>query len=296
MVDAGRRAIGAVPRTSLLGGLMLFAAGLVVDVAAHRTWRMLPGRSGAAGPRWRRDDRRRLRRGGAHAPRTAMHPRCSPRCRRPGWCRRWSVRRWPASSRRRSAGGGSSPGSCRWRSAEPRCSCRCCAGCPPHVAADAADGPSGIDLGACCWPRARARAGGRAAGALVELRCWSRPGWRSDSRRCARCCRPGALRLARGPADRVDAARHADFGFFGAESYLPLTLTRVHHGSPRVVGIPLTLGALGWSLGSWWQGRRRRSGSSLLRPAFVLVAVGVALLVVVATPASQHVARRADLG
>ena len=65
--------------------------------------------------------------------------------------------------------------------------------------------------------------------------------------------------------------------FFGVEAYLPLTLTAVHDQSPAMAGLPLTIGALGWS-GAWaWQGghpdyRRDR----LLRAGFLMLAAGLA--------------------
>jgi MFS family permease len=69
--------------------------------------------------------------------------------------------------------------------------------------------------------------------------------------------------------------------FFGAEAYLPLTLTRVHHGSPATVGIPLTLAAIGWASGSWWQGHvRAPDHAALLRNGFAVVAVAVSTLTV----------------
>ena len=95
----------------------------------------------------------------------------------------------------------------------------------------------------------------------------------------------GALRLSRGLPSVIILRGILTCAFFGAEAYLPLTLTRQHHGTPRVVGVPLTLAALGWSAGSWWQGRRRSDQVSLLRAGFALVAVGVALLTVIASPA-----------
>jgi MFS family permease len=96
---------------------------------------------------------------------------------------------------------------------------------------------------------------------------------------------PGTLRLARGLPAAIMLRGILTCAFFGAESYLPLTLTRVHHGTPRIVGIPLTLAAIGWSAGSWWQGRRPKPPASLLRAGFSVVAVGVTLLMVIASPA-----------
>jgi MFS family permease len=95
----------------------------------------------------------------------------------------------------------------------------------------------------------------------------------------------GSLRLARGLPTVVMLRGVLACAFFGAEAYLPLTLTRLHHGTPGVVGIPLTLAALGWSLGSWWQGRQRSDQVRLwfLTCGFVLVAIGVATLSVLAS-------------
>ncbi len=94
----------------------------------------------------------------------------------------------------------------------------------------------------------------------------------------------GALRLARGLPAVIAMRGILTCAFFGAESYLPLTLTRVHHASPRTVGIPLTVAALGWSLGSWWQGRGTRRRVTLIRAGFAAVLVGIALLIVIASP------------
>jgi MFS family permease len=95
----------------------------------------------------------------------------------------------------------------------------------------------------------------------------------------------GALRLAPGLPTVIVLRAIVSCAFFGAEAYLPLTLTRLHHGTPREVGIPLTLAALGWTAGSWWQGRRQRSPVVVIRAGYITVAVGVALLAVMASAA-----------
>ena len=83
--------------------------------------------------------------------------------------------------------------------------------------------------------------------------------------------------------------------FFGAEAFLPLTLSTTHGLSPTLAGLPLTLGALGWFVGSWVQGHwGQRSRYSLVRAGLVLVAVGVgvggqSLLAVPGWPASVAV-------
>jgi MFS family permease len=94
----------------------------------------------------------------------------------------------------------------------------------------------------------------------------------------------GSWRLAHGLPSVIVMRGILTCAFFGAESYLPLTLTRVHHASPRLVGIPLTLAAIGWSVGSWWQGQRSRPPVTLLRAGFSVVMLGIALLAVIASP------------
>jgi MFS family permease len=91
----------------------------------------------------------------------------------------------------------------------------------------------------------------------------------------------GALRLRPGLPTLVLLRGVCSAAFFGAEAYVPLTLTRIHGASPTVVGIPLTLGALGWSAASWWQGRvaGNVAPDRLLRAGFVCVGAGVASLV-----------------
>jgi MFS family permease len=76
--------------------------------------------------------------------------------------------------------------------------------------------------------------------------------------------------------------------FFGAEAFLPLELVTVHHSAPTGAGVPLTVGALGWSAASWWQGRRPpgRAREPLVRAGFSLVAIGVLSLVALAATAT----------
>jgi predicted MFS family arabinose efflux permease len=94
---------------------------------------------------------------------------------------------------------------------------------------------------------------------------------------------PGALRLRRGlPSVTVFRGILAG-AFFGAEAFLPLDLQTVHRLSPGLAGLPLTLGAVGWFGGSWYQGHRPadRPRDPLIRLSFALVAAGVASLVAV---------------
>ena len=95
----------------------------------------------------------------------------------------------------------------------------------------------------------------------------------------------GSLRLRRGLPTVVLLRGVYSVTFFGAEAYLPLTLTRLHHGTAGVVGIPLTLAAVGWATGSWWQSRRSTAAEQLLRWGYALVGAAVCALVVVSLPA-----------
>jgi len=86
----------------------------------------------------------------------------------------------------------------------------------------------------------------------------------------------GTLTAARGLPTVVFARGLLAGSFFAVEAYLPLTLTAVHGASPALAGLPLTVGALGWAAGSWWQGRRPDfPRDRLLRAGFVLLAVGL---------------------
>ena len=91
----------------------------------------------------------------------------------------------------------------------------------------------------------------------------------------------GALRLSPGLPTVIWLRGLLSTAFFGAEAYLPLTLARLHNGSPTVIGVPLTVAAVGWAGGSWWQGRAVAAArpGRLLAAGFVIVAVSVASLV-----------------
>jgi MFS family permease len=87
----------------------------------------------------------------------------------------------------------------------------------------------------------------------------------------------GTFRAGRGLPSVVLSRGMMAGAYNSAESYVPLTLTAVHGLTPSLAGLPLTIGALGWSAASAWQGRYAQlSRSKLLRVAMVLVAVGIA--------------------
>jgi MFS family permease len=93
----------------------------------------------------------------------------------------------------------------------------------------------------------------------------------------------GTFRAGRGLPSIVLSRGMMAGAYNAAESYVPLVLTAVHGQSPSLAGLPLTIGALGWSGASAWQGRYPHlPRGKLLRVAMVLVAVGIAGIALVA--------------
>lgn len=95
----------------------------------------------------------------------------------------------------------------------------------------------------------------------------------------------GTVRIRRGLPAVVGARGLLAGSFFGMDALLPLTLTQLHGYSPTTAGIPLTAGALGWAAASHLQGRHPDVARVvLLRAGFVLLALGVAATALVAVP------------
>jgi MFS family permease len=95
----------------------------------------------------------------------------------------------------------------------------------------------------------------------------------------------GTARLRRGLPAVVGARGLLAGAFFGMDALLPLSLTALHGYDPAAAGVPLTAGALGWSVASQLQGRRPdASRVALLRLGFVLLALGLAGTALVAVP------------
>jgi MFS family permease len=88
---------------------------------------------------------------------------------------------------------------------------------------------------------------------------------------------PGTLWLRRGLPSVVAFRGVMAGGFFGCQAYVPLMLVEHRGSTPTLAGLAVAGTALGWSTGSWWQGRptqaRRRSG--LVRIGASIAAVGV---------------------
>ncbi|GLZ35413.1 MFS transporter [Lentzea sp. NBRC 105346] len=93
----------------------------------------------------------------------------------------------------------------------------------------------------------------------------------------------GTLQARRGLPVTVLARGLLGGTFFAVEAFVPLTLTVVHGYSPFAAGIPLTMGAVGWSLSAMWQGRHTEiPRQTLVRWGFVLVSIGLAAVTLIA--------------
>ncbi|TWR13351.1 MFS transporter, partial [Xanthomonas vasicola] len=89
----------------------------------------------------------------------------------------------------------------------------------------------------------------------------------------------GTLRLARGLPSVIALLGIAAAAFFGFEAFLPLLLSRERGLSPLLTGVALSVGALGWFSGSWYQGHSRAGWSRpcLLKTGALLMTLGIAI-------------------
>jgi MFS family permease len=88
----------------------------------------------------------------------------------------------------------------------------------------------------------------------------------------------GMARVRRGLPSAVLMRGILAGSFFGAEIFVPLMLVEERRVATAVAGVTLTTAALGWTVGSWLQGRPtvRARREVLVRRGTALVAVGVA--------------------
>lgn len=88
----------------------------------------------------------------------------------------------------------------------------------------------------------------------------------------------GSLRAARG-LPTAPVLRGLAFGALtAAEVLIPLMLINERHLTPTGAGVVLTIGALGWSTGSWIMGHGRIGNLTALRGGALLIAGGIALI------------------
>jgi MFS family permease len=276
MVDAGRRVDRQGPRSALLGGLAIFAAGLVVASAATGIAMFLVGRvlQGLGG-------------GSIIVALYVLIARAFPEQLRPKVFALLSTA-WVVPALVGPAVAGLVTDTLGWRWVFAGIAPLALGGTlllvPVLRALEAREGPD--------HPAARRSDGLLLAVALGLLQLSAQVlDWRSaplaaagllvGARPLRRLLPSGTLRFATGLPTVIALRGLLACAFFGAEAYLPLTLAEVHGGSARVVGIPLTLAALTWSAGSWLQGRRDANRAALLPIGFAVVALGVGSLVVV---------------
>ncbi|SDG55215.1 Major Facilitator Superfamily protein [Sinosporangium album] len=93
-----------------------------------------------------------------------------------------------------------------------------------------------------------------------------------------------ALRFARGLPTTVMMRGLLSAAFFGVNAFIPLLLTKVHGFSLTQAGFALTIGAIGWSFGSYLQSKRTFDRVRLVRFGACAVAAGVALALPAALP------------
>jgi MFS family permease len=84
---------------------------------------------------------------------------------------------------------------------------------------------------------------------------------------------PGTMRMARGVPSVIVSRFLLNGAFNGTITYVPLMLTQERGATVTLAGVLLAIGSLGWSTGSWIQGRPRFTGRR-----WVLVSAGGALL------------------
>jgi hypothetical protein len=88
----------------------------------------------------------------------------------------------------------------------------------------------------------------------------------------------GSLRAARG-LPTAPVLRGLAYGsLMAAQVLIPLMLINERDLTPTGAGIVLTVGALGWSTGSWIKGRGVISHLAALRGGAIMIAAGIALM------------------
>jgi len=97
---------------------------------------------------------------------------------------------------------------------------------------------------------------------------------------------PGTFRLRRGLPAIVLSRGMLTFAFFGADAYVPLTITTVRHHSTALAGAAVTGATLAWTAGSWVQARLNDKwpGRRLIRLGLVIILVGLAGMLLALRP------------
>ncbi len=103
---------------------------------------------------------------------------------------------------------------------------------------------------------------------------------------------PGVLRMAVGLPSVVAVRAFQAGAFFAAESFLPLSLVRQRDFSLFRAGLALTIGSIGWTIGSWLQARSwwRIRRDQIISVGISATTIGVAIILVSARWPSTPVA------
>ncbi|MEV0421214.1 MFS transporter [Streptosporangium canum] len=96
---------------------------------------------------------------------------------------------------------------------------------------------------------------------------------------------PRALRFGRGLPTTVMMRGILASAFFGVNAFIPLLLTQVRGLSVIEAGVALTIGALGWTTGSYLQTRRAYDRPRLVRLGATAVTTGILLTLLALVPA-----------
>ncbi len=88
---------------------------------------------------------------------------------------------------------------------------------------------------------------------------------------------PGAFRLRRGLPATVLSRGMLTFAFFGADAYVPLTITTVRHHSTALASLAVTGSTLAWTAGAWVQARLsvKWPGRRLIRLGLAIILAGL---------------------
>ncbi|MFB9675630.1 MFS transporter [Streptosporangium vulgare] len=95
---------------------------------------------------------------------------------------------------------------------------------------------------------------------------------------------PRALRFGRGLPTTIMMRGVLASAFFGVNAFIPLFLTKVHGFSVVEAGVALTLGALGWSSGSYLQTRRSYDRPLLVRIGAAAITTGILMTLLALVP------------
>jgi MFS family permease len=96
----------------------------------------------------------------------------------------------------------------------------------------------------------------------------------------------GTFRASSGLPAAVLSRGLLTFAFFGADTYVPLSLTSVRGQTPTFAAVAITAATLSWTTGAWIQARQAPiwSAARLVRTGFAVILLGIAMVAAVLIP------------